>query len=470
VVVSANWTGIFGVGDNADVTFDTWRNALHPEDRDRTVNALMAAIEQRHLWASAPEYNVDYRVVWPDGTVRWVVDRGRASYDETGRPISMAGVNVDVTERKRVEEALRESEERFRLLVDGVKDHAVFMLDPDGRVVSWNRGAQSIKGYTTPEIIGRHISCFYVPEDVEQGKPERLLKAAAEHGQVEDEGWRVRKDSSLFWAEVAVSALWDDSGHLRGFGNITRDITVRKRVEERIAHLASFPELNPTPIFETDLEDKITYANPAAQRQFSGLVKTGTEHTLLRDWASVLAVFKTNTEQTIVREVESDGAAFLQTIHYVPELGLLRAYLVNITEKKLAEQQMRALEGQLRQAQKMEAVGRLAGGIAHDFNNLLMVISSYTEMLEGRLPAEDNLRRNTQQVMKAANRAASLTGQLLAFSRKQVLSPRVLDLNAVVNETAKMLKRLIGEDIELLVSLAELLWWLEPTPIRSFRS
>ena len=139
-------------------------------------------------------------------------------------------------------------------------------------------------------------------------------------------------------------------------------------------------------------------------------------------------------------------------------------FVRDITRRKQAERAMQALEGQFRQAQKLEAVGRLAGGIAHDFNNLLMVIRSYTEMLQDRLPAEDGLRRNTQQVMKAADRAASLTQQMLAFSRKQVLSPRVLDLNAVVNETAKMLVRLIGEDIELLVGLADSLWAIRADP------
>ena len=140
------------------------------------------------------------------------------------------------------------------------------------------------------------------------------------------------------------------------------------------------------------------------------------------------------------------------------------AFFRDITKRKQAEQALQVLEGQFRQAQKLEAVGRLAGGIAHDFNNLLMVISSYTQMLQDRLPAEDSLRRNTQQVMKAADRAAGLTRQMLAFSRKQVLSPVVLDLNALVNETAKMLKRLIGEDIELLVSSAESLWAIRADP------
>jgi PAS domain S-box-containing protein len=138
--------------------------------------------------------------------------------------------------------------------------------------------------------------------------------------------------------------------------------------------------------------------------------------------------------------------------------------VVDITEQKRAEQDVQALEQQLRQAQKIEAVGRLAGGIAHDFNNLLMVIQSYTEMLQDSLPENDSLRNNTEQVLKAADRGASLTKQLLAFSRKQVLSPAVLDLNVVVSEAAEMLKRLIGENIELRLNSGESLWAVRADP------
>ena len=134
---------------------------------------------------------------------------------------------------------------------------------------------------------------------------------------------------------------------------------------------------------------------------------------------------------------------------------------IDITERKQEEDKRRGLEQQLRQSQKMEAVGRLAGGIAHDFNNLLMVIQSYTEMLQNRLSVDNALRKHTQEIMKAADRAASLTRQMLAYSRKQILSPVVLDLNAVINETAKMLRRLIGEDIDFQVRSAESLLTVE---------
>jgi len=133
---------------------------------------------------------------------------------------------------KKADNDLRQSEERLRLLIDSVQDYAIFMLDPDGRIVSWNTGAERIKGYKAEEIIGRHFSCFYPPEVVAQGKPEWELRTAVEQGRVEDEGWRVRKDGGRFWASIVITALFDKEGRLRGFGKVTRDLTERRRIEE----------------------------------------------------------------------------------------------------------------------------------------------------------------------------------------------------------------------------------------------
>ena len=140
-----------------------------------------------------------------------------------------------------LEEALRTSEENFRLLVEGVGDHAILMLDPFGRVVSWNQGAQRIKGWEPIDIIGKHFSHFYVPEDVASGQPERDLELAAAEGRTESEGWRVRSDGQRFWAETMLSAVRDHEGALRGFANVTRDRTENHQARAR---LETFAELN----------------------------------------------------------------------------------------------------------------------------------------------------------------------------------------------------------------------------------
>jgi PAS domain S-box-containing protein len=153
-------------------------------------------------------------------------------------PVSFGGQWIfssfirDITARKRAEEASREKDEQLRLLVDGVKDYAIFMLDPEGRVATWNQGAERIKGYSAHEIVGHHFSRFYPPEDVQNRKPERELQAAIAEGHYEEEGWRIRKDGSQFWAHVVIRALRDETGKLRGFSKITRDVTLQRRAQE----------------------------------------------------------------------------------------------------------------------------------------------------------------------------------------------------------------------------------------------
>ena len=133
---------------------------------------------------------------------------------------------------------VRHSEERFRLLVEAVQDYAIFMLDPLGYIVSWNIGAQRIKGYQGAEIIGKHFSCFYLPEDLQNKKPQLELRLAAKNGRFEDEGWRLRKDGSRFWASVVITAVHDDSGKLVGFAKVTRDFTERMRAQEALRQLS----------------------------------------------------------------------------------------------------------------------------------------------------------------------------------------------------------------------------------------
>ncbi|MGH9433709.1 MAG: PAS domain S-box protein [Terriglobia bacterium] len=144
------------------------------------------------------------------------------------------GIVRDVTARKQAEDALRQSEQRLRSIVETVKDYAIFTLDPEGRVSSWSPAAEHIKGYRAEEIIGQHFCRFYLPEDIERGRPDQELQIAAEHGRFEDEGWRVRKNGSQFWANVVITALRDKAGTLRGFSKITRDFTARKRAEEAL--------------------------------------------------------------------------------------------------------------------------------------------------------------------------------------------------------------------------------------------
>jgi PAS domain S-box-containing protein len=172
-----------------------------------------------------------------DGSRFWANVVITALRDPTGELRGFLKITRDLTDRKQAEEKVRLSEERFRLMVEGVKDYAIFMLDPEGRIATWNAGAERLKGYTADEIIGQHFSRFYPQEAVERGWPAEELRRAAADGRIEDEGWRVRKDGSRFWANVVITALRDPTGTLRGFAKVTRDLTERRQAEESARRL-----------------------------------------------------------------------------------------------------------------------------------------------------------------------------------------------------------------------------------------
>jgi PAS domain S-box-containing protein len=168
-----------------------------------------------------------------DGSRMWANVIITALFDDDGTHVGFAKVTRDLTDRRAAEETLRASEERFRLLVQGVKDYAIFMLDPDGHVVSWNDGAQRIKGYDEAQIVGKHFSVFYPHEDVENGKPARELAVASRQGRYEDEGWRLRSDGTRLWANVVITAMRNQAGELIGFTKITHDLTERRAAQMR---------------------------------------------------------------------------------------------------------------------------------------------------------------------------------------------------------------------------------------------
>jgi two-component system cell cycle sensor histidine kinase/response regulator CckA len=504
------------------------------------------------------------------------------------------------------------NEDHYRILVEGIMDHAIFMLDREGTVVSWNKGAERIKGYRAEEIIGQHFSRFYSAQDVAMREPWKALDIAKKDGRFEEEGWRIQKDGSRIWARVVLTALKDPQGNLVGFAEITRDITERRRrVEAEAAYRQELQQANAKLsrqrhaletrdrderfrqladnidevffVLDVQLEHTL-YINPAYERlwgrscvslyenpqsfieavpgedrtrfmDYIGRVQQGEqagniEHRVVRPDGSVrwvvshavairdergeiyrvsgvaLDITESREAQLGLKEiadryqkltetsfdaidVTEDGfvreanRGFMKMFGYdrMEEVigrpiadfvaaeslgevarrvasGLEGTYeLVGMRKdgKKILLEatgsahtiggrpgritalrdmtEKRMLEDQFRQAQKMEAVGRLAGGVAHDFNNLLTVIMSYTDMLIEGVAPQDPRAEDLDQIRKAAVAAASLTRQLLAFSRQQVIEPRLVNLSEIVSMSQKMLNRLIGDDIDVVTTL-----------------
>ncbi|MGY8638648.1 PAS domain S-box protein [Bradyrhizobium sp. 14AA] len=246
---------------------------------------------------------------------------------------------------------LFESERSFRLLVEGVADYALYMLDPTGIITSWNIGGERIKGYSPEEILGRHFSRFYTEADRANGRPARALGIAREKGRYEEEGWRVRKDGTFFWASVVIDPIYED-GELVGFAKITRDITERRNTQIKLE----------------------------------------------------------------------------------------------------------AMQKQLAESQKFDALGQLTGGVAHDFNNLLMIISGSLHMLKRGADDEAKLQRAISAIETATRRGAALTNQLLTFARRQSVNPQAIDFAQRIAAIRDVLDAGVGSSVRLVFDISRNVW------------
>jgi PAS domain S-box-containing protein len=377
--------------------------------------------------------------------------------------------------------------ETFQLLVDAVTDYALYMLDPEGLIVTWNTGAERFKGYKADEVIGEHFSKFFLPEDRDNDLPARILKTAADQKRFEMEGWRLRKDGQKFLAHVVVDAIHNDDGTLLGFAKITRDITEKRRLEQAANDSALQLKMlvqgvRDYAIYMLDLNGGITSWNSGAQRikgysedevlgQHFSLFYSERDRALGAPRNALATALRDGKFEAEAQRVRKDGSLFWAHVVIDPiynetgeHVGFAKITR-DISDKREAEQQLRQTQEALLQSQKLQALGELAGGIAHDFNNLMTVMSGSAEMMLRRpdLPLEKR-NRYLSVMMETAERATSLTSQLLAFARRQPLEPEVIDLSIRLDAAGEMLQRTLGSFYVLELDLAPALWLVEIDP------
>ena len=377
----------------------------------------------------------------------------------------------DISVRKAAERHLVQMEQRYRGLLEAAPD-AMVVVNQAGEIVLLNVRAENQFGYRRDELLGQKMTNI-IPE----GFAERLIADAlrsVEDARAQQIGTGIElhgrhRNGSTFPIEIMLSPLESAEGIL--VTAAIRDISVRKKMEEasfgekeRLRLQSAALESTADGVMITECDGTITWVNPAFCRitGFTATEAAGCKPSIFRSsehddafygqlWRTILDGQVWDGELTNRRK---DGQLYLEALTITPVRDSHGAISHFVSVKRDVSHRRR-LEEQLRQSQKMEAVGRLAGGVAHDFNNILGVIMGYGEILRRRIPDGDPLQGKVAEILKAAERAAALTRQLLAFSRKQVLQPRVLDLNVVVADMDEMLRRLIGEDIALKMSLRE---------------
>jgi PAS domain S-box-containing protein len=370
-------------------------------------------------------------------------------------------------------------ERNFRLLVQGVVDYAIYMLDPNGIVTNWNAGAERIKGYSVDEIVGRHFSVFYDEIDRQNGLPERALETARREGKYEAEGWRIRKDGSKFLASVVIDAIHDE-GKLIGFAKITRDITERKKHESELLDSESKFRLlvsgvTDYALYMLDPKGIVSNWNAGGQRikgyapeeiigQHFSRFYTPADQAADRPARALDLAEKTGRYEEEGWRVRKDGTFFWAGVvidAIRDESGKLLGFAKitrDITERRESQQKLERIQQQLAESQKLDALGQLTGGVAHDFNNLLMIVGGNIHNLKKLVGDDPKGRRSIEAIETAAKRGAALTRQLLTFARRQRVNPESVDVAERIKSVFEVLDTGLGGAIGLRMEIEPNLW------------
>ena len=362
-----------------------------------------------------------------------------------------------------------QDEERFRTPLERAEDYTIFLLDSTGRPTSWNSTVRRVLGYERAEFLRLSAADLYTKEDREARAPERDLAEAAAGGRATADRWVVRKDHSRLWASVATSSVQDRQGRLLGFSQRLRDLSRSKGIELQLHRKQGALELALEAAglgtWEFDLTTGEMSWDARAKALFGLPADASVTHP---DWIDALHPDDQGTARAQWDQALRDRSRFSAEyrviwpdggIHSIMSVGQcaldpatdephhVAGVMLDLTERRRTEEH-------LQETLRMEAVGRLAGGIAHDLNNMLAAILGFSDLLERNLGPDDPRREDTRQISRAAERSAALTRQLLAFARRELIQPQMLDINTVVRHSRPMLSTLLGENIELTLQLA----------------
>jgi PAS domain S-box-containing protein len=443
---------------------------IHPDDRERIKNIFNQTVE------TGKGQKAEYRFLLKDGSVRQIESHGGVIKDAKGQVENVIVVSRDKTEREQIEQALHESEARLKSILKAIPD-IIYRLDPEGKITFVSAAIERY-GYNPEKLLGNNILEIVHPEDKDlalyrinerrtgerrtKSLEIRLLTTNGKPVLFEDRSESVPMEPVfLLEAEGLYSSAIPNQNTFMGTQGIARDITERKKAEGEISMLAQALKCISECVSVTDLGNNIIFVNDAfletygyerhelighpisiihSENNNNGNIKDIPSDSALNSWKGEMLHKKKDGKEFPVHlssSVINDPGGYPIAI-----IGVV----TDISERKL-------LETQLQQSQKLEAIGKLAGGVAHDFNNLLTVIQGYSELLMSKIKINDPIRDQIKQINEAAERAESLTRQLLAFSRKQIMTPKVIDLNHLIHEMEDMLRRLIGADIEFLINL-----------------
>jgi PAS domain S-box-containing protein len=375
---------------------------------------------------------------------------------------------------RKIEKDLHESERNFRLLVQGITDYAICLLDPEGRVTNWNKGAERIKGYKAKEIVGKHFSVFYTPEDRAANLPQQALNIARKEKHFLVEGWRIRKDGTRFFASVVIDPIFEKR-KLIGFAKITRDITERQSALSELSKSESqFKTLvggvTDYALYMVDPNGIVANWNVGGERikgysareivgQHFSRFYTPADQAAEKPARALKIAVETGHYEEDGWRVRKDGSFFWASVVIDPirnDTGELIGFAKitrDISERKEAQEKLAAVQRQLAESQKLDALGQLTGGVAHDFNNLLMIISGSIHTIRKDITGEKALRA-LQSIDAASQRAASLTRQLLTFARRGSVQPQSIKLSERLNVLRDVLNSGLGSMVSLRIDVA----------------